>query len=300
MNSLVTTLIICGAAILYSFTAGLLTRNYSHVDRLWSILPGVYVLVWLPEYSNNIRFIIPAIIVILWCIRLSTNFAIKGGYRFSWKKGGFYEEDYRWAVLRKRIPNRFAFELFNLFFISFFQLALVFAITLPLYFYGRITGPIARTEIILYCAHFLLLAGETVADIQQFRYYKMRSSGDYKNDPRVSLGFNTFGLWKYVRHPNYVCEFGQWIIVYFYLHTAGGGWHISGLGALLLVVLFAGSTVMAEGITLSKYSAYRDWKKATPAWLIFMLPFRMKQRKQFKEKYDLSSSPQEEPAGQEI
>lgn len=294
MNSLITTLIIFGAAVLYSFFAGLFTRNYSHVDRLWSILPGVYVLVWLPDYIHNPRFIIPAIIILLWSIRLTTNFALKGGYNFSWKKGGFYEEDYRWAVLRKRIPNRFAFEVFNLFFISFYQLALVFAITLPLYFYGQVTGPITRTELILYCVHFLLLAGETIADIQQFRYYKMRSREEYKSDPRVSLGFNTFGLWKFLRHPNYVCEFGQWIVVYFYLHTAIGGWHLSGLGALLLVILFAGSTAMAEGITSSKYPAYADWKKATPAWFIFMLPFRMKARREFLGKYNVRESSQED------
>jgi steroid 5-alpha reductase family enzyme len=74
-----TTLVILGAAVLYSFFSGLITRNYSHVDRLWSILPGVYVLVWLPQYINNPRYIIPAIIVLLWCIRLTTNFALKGG-----------------------------------------------------------------------------------------------------------------------------------------------------------------------------------------------------------------------------
>ena len=136
MDSLTITIWIFGISVAYSFIAGVITRNYSHVDRLWSILPAVYVLVWLPDYIDNLRFIIPAVLVVLWSIRLTANFAIKGGFRFSWKRG-FYEEDYRWVFLKERITSRPAFELFNLTFISFYQLAQVFAFCLPLYFYGH-------------------------------------------------------------------------------------------------------------------------------------------------------------------
>jgi steroid 5-alpha reductase family enzyme len=47
-----TILVACIAA---AFFAGLLTRNYSHVDRLWSVLPPVYALVWLPGFAGNPR-----------------------------------------------------------------------------------------------------------------------------------------------------------------------------------------------------------------------------------------------------
>lgn len=288
MDSLTITLIILGISIGYSFIAGVITRNYSQVDRLWSVLPAVYVLVWMPDYIDNPRYIIPAILVILWGIRLTTNFAIKGGYKFSWKKG-FYEEDYRWPVLKEKIPNRFLFELFNLFFISFFQLALVFAFTLPLYFYGMITGPITPVEIILYILHALFLLLETIADYQQLSYYKKRSDEAHKENPRIALGFNTFGLWKYSRHPNYVCETSQWVIVYLYLLVVVGYVHLSGLGVLILLLLFVGSTRMAEIITSKKYAAYTDWKKATPPWIPIDIFFRKRARNAFKEKYTLSS-----------
>ncbi len=288
MDSLTISLIIFGASVLYAFIAGLITRNYSQVDRIWSILPGVYVLVWLPDYIDNIRYIIPAIIVILWCIRLSTNFALKGGFNFSLEKG-FYEEDYRWPILKEKIPNRFLFELFNLGFISFYQLGQVFLFTLPLYFYGKVTGPITTVEIVLFTLHALFLLMETVADAQQMRYYNRRYSPEYKDDPRYGLGFNTFGLWKYSRHPNYVFELLQWITVSFYMHVSVGGFHWTGIGAILLVTLFVGSTIFAEKITASKYPAYTDWKKATPPWIPLTLPFRMKQRREFREKYNLSS-----------
>jgi steroid 5-alpha reductase family enzyme len=289
LNSFELTLIILGTAILFSFIAGAITRNYSHVDRLWSILPGVYALVWMSDYYKSPRYLIAAIIVIAWSIRLTTNFALKGGYSFSFKKG-FYGEDYRWEILRQKITNRFLFEIFNLFFISFYQLALVFAITLPLYYYGQVTGPISIYEIALFIIHALLLLTETIADYQQLKYYKMRSDKKYLSDKRVQLGFNTFGLWKYSRHPNYICEIGQWIVVYLYLQVSTGTFHLSALGSILLLLLFIGSTKMAENITTSKYPPYKMWKKATPPWIPFLgAPLRAKNRKAFIKENNLEN-----------
>ena len=288
MDPLTLTLNILGACIAASFFAGLATRNYSHVDRLWSVLPPVYVLVWLPGYLDNPRYLVAAALVVLWGVRLTANFAVKGGYRFSFRRG-FYEEDYRWAVLRERIPNRVLFEIFNLTFISFYQLALVFAFTLPLYFYGKVEGPIGAGEVALFVIHGLLLLVETVADLQQLRYYRRREDPASKENPRIALGFNTFGLWKHSRHPNYAAEIAQWAVVYLYLHVATGRFHWSGIGAGLLALLFVGSTIMAERITASKYPAYADWKKATPPWVPFLdAPLRAARRRAFKERYHLS------------
>ena len=121
------------------------------VDRLWSLLPVVYVLCWLPDYMGNPRYIISGVLVLAWAIRLTVNFAIKGGYAFS-RSSGFTGEDYRWEILREKINNRVLFELFNLLFISAYQLLLIFAFTLPLYFYGKVTGPITAMEILPLCS----------------------------------------------------------------------------------------------------------------------------------------------------
>lgn len=272
MNSLTITLFILVAAVIFCFFGGLITRNYSHVDRLWSVLPPVYVLVWLKDFYNNPRFVIAAVLVVLWGARLTTNFAIKGGYAFSWKKG-FYGEDYRWDVMRGKIPNRFLFELFNLFFISLFQQVLIFFFTLPVYFLGTIVTELSSADFLLFAAHFVLLAVETVADIQQLKYYRQRGDKEFSHDSRIQLGFNTYGLWKYSRHPNYVCEVGQWIVVYFYLHIHMG-WHFAGAGVAVLIALFAGSIALAESITASKYPAYKNWQRMTSPWIpgLFYLP----------------------------
>lgn len=265
MASLQITHYILAISITFVFIAGVITRNYSHVDRLWSVLPAIYVLVWMRDFGSNPRFVIAAVLIILWGMRLTTNFAIKGGYAFTWKKG-FYGEDYRWEVMRKKIPNRFLFELFNLFFISAFQLVLIYMFTLPVYFLGSITGPLTNTDVVLFALHFLFLAGETAADWQQLRYYSKRADESEKGNRRVQLGFNTFGLWKYSRHPNYVCELGQWFVVYFYLHSKTG-WHYTFAGSSILLLLFVGSTILAESITSSKYPEYSNWKKMTAPWI---------------------------------
>ena len=61
---------------------------------------------------------------------------------------------------------------------------------------------------------------------------------------------------------------------------------MSAAGAVLLALLFVGSTIMAERITAGKYPAYKDWLKATSPWVPFLdLPFRLKARRSFFDKY---------------
>ena len=269
---------ITAAAMIWSFVTGLTRRNYSTVDRLWSLLPGIYVIAAFPWLGGSPRLAIGGSLIIAWCVRLTRSFAKKGGYRR--ENGRFTGEDYRWEVMRQRIPGRAAFEVFNLFFISIYQPALIFAFTLPVLIAGASKAPVGAVDMVLFSIHALLLGLEWLADEQQFTYYERRGRVD---EPRMALGFNTFGLWRFSRHPNYVCEMGQWIIVSFYPLAAGLGWHPWGWASVLLVLLFAGSTRLAEGITEGKYPRYGDWKKATPSWLPFTLVFRTKARKEFWE-----------------
>lgn len=280
MNTMIISIAVVCFFTLISFFYGLITKNYSTVDRLWSILPTVYMIIWMKDYLHNPRYIIVFIIVLLWSIRLTTNFALKGGYKFSFKKG-FLEEDYRWPIMKQKIPNRILFELFNLAFISCFQMALIFTFTLPLYYYGRIEGAITGIEICLYAIHLFLLSTEMYADILQLKFYKRRDLEPWKNERRYKLGFNTFGVWKISRHPNYFCEISQWFVVYLYLFVTTQKLHFSGLGALVLLILFMGSTKLAESITSTKYPEYSQWKKITSVHFPVKSFFTIKQRRKF-------------------
>lgn len=156
--------------------------------------------------------------------------------------------------------------------------------TIPLYYYGMVEGQLSGLEIVLFILQFLLLLTETASDLLQFRFYKRKNKLPWSSKKRYQLGFNTFGLWKYSRHPNYVSEWGQWVVVYLYVCSASGSLHWSGIGAVTLIALFAGSTAFTEGITASKYPAYREWQKLVSVWIpMGKTWFRVKEKNRFIE-----------------
>jgi len=81
----------------------LLTHEYSWTDRIWSLAPIGYAWVFAgAAHLRDGRLDVVAILITLWGVRLTFNFARKGGY----SPGG---EDYRWGVLRGRMqPWQFA------------------------------------------------------------------------------------------------------------------------------------------------------------------------------------------------
>ncbi len=136
------------------------------MDRLWSLLPAFYVSFFavLPHLLNaqpwDARLVLMQTLVTLWGIRLTYNFARKGGYQLS-------SEDYRWPVMRKRL-TRVQFELLNVVFIAFYQNLLLLQLTLPAYVAWRARGTPLNSVDFLAAALFLtLLVGEVIADEQQ-------------------------------------------------------------------------------------------------------------------------------------
>lgn len=72
-----------------------INKNYSQVDRLWSILPTLYISNYV-LYAHMVglqteRLDMAAVAFAIWSIRLTFNYWRKGGYQ----KGS---EDYRWYV----------------------------------------------------------------------------------------------------------------------------------------------------------------------------------------------------------
>ena len=82
------------------FLLGELTKNYSQIDKVWSLVP-IFV-VWYFTLSSNFnnRMTIMSILVTIWGLRLTYNFSRRGGYSIYFWKG---EEDYRWKEVRKSL-----------------------------------------------------------------------------------------------------------------------------------------------------------------------------------------------------
>lgn len=71
------------------------------------------------------------------------------------------------------------------------------------------------------------------------------------------------GLWGRSRHPNYFSEQSIWVVLYLFSISAGvatyGVFNWTLIGPMFLILLFIGSSMFTEGITLKKYPAYGDY-----------------------------------------
>ena len=259
--------IIAGCSALFCFTVGELTRNNSQMDKLWSLLPIAYT--WVIAFNGGLatRLVVMACLATVWGARLTFNFARKGAYRLKFWEG---EEDYRWPVLRarKEFQPRWKWMLFDLFFISIYQNALVLMITFPALVLMNVDMPFGWMDFVAAALMLGFIVYETIADEHQwaFQSAKWKMIGEGKKLEELpapyNKGFNTVGLWGVSRHPNYFAEQGTWCA--FYLFSVAGGigifnWSI--IGALLLIVLFLGSSAFAEAISSAKYPEYGNYCK---------------------------------------
>jgi len=255
-------------SIAYSFIVGELSGNNSQVDKLWSILPLVYTWIIAGYGDFSPRLVLMSILVTVWGVRLTANFAMKGA--FSWK---FWagEEDYRWPVLRKKpeFQPRWKWTLFNLFFISGYQLTLILLFTLPILVALQYNDvPLGLLDWIAAFLMLFFIVFETVADIQQWNFQSrkhaiIRSGKPLSGD--LQKGFLDKGLWAYSRHPNYFAEQAIWVCFYLFSISASGEWfNWSIAGCLLLIVLFQGSSQFSEEISAGKYAGYKEYQKRVP------------------------------------
>lgn len=262
MQPLHVTALICVAVAGICWLSSIVTREYSWVDRLWSILPPIYIGV-LAHGSGDARLYLMTALTTLWGARLTFNFARKGGYA----RNG---EDYRWAELRRRM-RPWQYQVFNFFFIAGFQNALLWALALPAWVvWQHRAAPLGLGDAAAAVLFLALLAGETIADQQQWRFQQDKKRRRARGEP-ITQEFLTTGLFRFSRHPNFFCEIAQWWVVYAFGVLAGGGLINLGLiGPLVLTALFHGSARFTEELSLAKYPAYAAYQQRVSR----LLPWR--------------------------
>ncbi len=246
--------------VAFTFTTWLLsviTREYSWVDRMWSLAPPIYAL-WVAGAAGfaDPRLNLMTLLVVAWGARLTFNFARKGGYA----KGG---EDYRWAILQQRM-SPLQYQLFNATFISPFQMGLVFLFTSPLHVawqaQGTALGLLDAAGAVLFLA---LLAIETVSDEQMWAFQQDKKARVARGEV-VDPPFFTRGLYAWSRHPNYFGELGQWWVFPLFAVAASGAWLTwTWAGPFVLTALFMGSIRFTEAISASRYPSYADYQRTT-------------------------------------
>ncbi|KAL8303724.1 hypothetical protein RB597_004869 [Gaeumannomyces tritici] len=267
-------------------------RNYSQIDRFWSLLPTFYIahfnlwarLAGLPSERIDAALAFSAV----WSARLTYNYARKGGYSIG-------SEDYRWYVrfppctvtrylptnpsaqhtrdiIRGNIPA-WAFHVLNATFISFMQSILLFLIAAPVYpvlLAIQFEPGVSSADVAFVAMQLGLVLVEWFADQQQWDYQGVKKryqstakvpAGCGLTQPELDRGFVASGLWAYSRHPNFAVEQTIWIFLYQWSCFATKvlcSW--AAAGPTFLVLLFQGSTWFTESITAGKYPEYRHYQ----------------------------------------
>lgn len=100
---------------------------------------------------------------------------------------------------------------------------------------------------------------------------------EYKKTAKLPTGFNaddlnrgfiTSGLWAYSRHPNFALEQTIWIALYAKsAFTTNTPLFWAAAGALNLVSIFFGSTILTEYITSEKYPEYVEYQRQVAKFL---------------------------------
>lgn len=106
-------------------------------------------------------------------------------------------------------------------------------------------------------------------------YYEARTT--YRNTAKVpkgytredlDRGFNTTGLFRYSRHPNFAAEQSIWVLVYQWSCLASGSlynWTVA--GAISYLILFMSSTIFTESVSAGKYPEYKEYQQQVPMFV---------------------------------
>jgi steroid 5-alpha reductase family enzyme len=253
--SLTHAILACAALSAACWILSVLTHEHSWVDRIWSVAPVGYVayFAWQSEWSP--RLVVMTVLVTAWGVRLTFNYARKGGYA----PGG---EDYRWAELKKRM-SPLAFQVFNVFFVAAFQNALLLALSLPAWAAAHADAPLGLLDGVLGALFLGLLSMETLADEQQWRFQEAKRAALARGET-VEPPFVTTGLFRLSRHPNFFAEQAMWWALALLAVVAGSrAWAAIFAGPIVLVALFFGSTRFTEELSLRKYPSYADYQRRT-------------------------------------
>ncbi|RVX73186.1 hypothetical protein B0A52_02313 [Exophiala mesophila] len=251
-----------------------INRNYSQVDRFWSILPTVFnfhYAVYARAAGIDTKRVDAVLAVsMLWSVRLTYNYYRKGGYNVG-------TEDYRWATVKATIGAPLFFVM-NVVFIAFMQCILLLAVTTPTYVL-LLTGRLASNssssqgwtilDPVPYVFMLALIGISFIADQQQWDFHKAKA--EYQKTAKVPTdysraeldrGFLSSGLWAYSRHPNFTAEQGVWVALYIWSCVASQTlYNWTGVGAFSYLCLFQGSTWLTELLSSQKYPDYKVYQR---------------------------------------
>lgn len=147
------------------------------------------------------------------------------------------------------------------------------AVTTPAYvllLVSRLSPAMETSDLVFSRGLLVVIVLEYFADEQQWAFHQAKAL--YQKTAKVpegwtraqmDRGFNTTGLWKYSRHPNFAAEQTVWVGLYVWGAWASGGqwWNWTIAGMISYMAVFQGSTPITEWISEGKYPEYKVYKQ---------------------------------------
>lgn len=242
------------AATLAVFAASVAFANASLYDPYWSVAPPVIALgwvLWSGAHGSGVRQVVVLLLIAAWAVRLTTNWAL------GWH--GLGQEDWRYVQLRAT-RGRVPWWVVNLGGIQLMPTLVVFAGMVSVWpavaVGGRRFGALDVLATVVTGAAVLL---EGTADVQMRRF-----AADPANRGKVC----ETGLWRHLRHPNYLGEIGFWWGLWLFALAASPRWWPAVAGPLVMVVLFVAASVpLMDKRSLARRPGYAQYMRRVPALL---------------------------------
>lgn len=238
------------AATLFIWVMSLILRNASVYDPYWSLQPVVILgLLIFSRKLTDAGSLLLYFVVLFWGLRLTGNWAVTFP--------GLHAQDWRYDQLKQQ-SGRF-FPLVNLFGIQLMPTLIVYACTLPGFYFLLNGGGFNGITLVGISISLIGAALELTADAQMLVF--RRQSPDRSRLLRT-------GLWKYSRHPNYLGEIMMWWGVFIVsMSTLPEKW-LLGTGAVVNTLLFLFISIpLAERHLASYKTGYAEYKAQTRALL---------------------------------
>lgn len=226
-------------------------NNASLYDPYWSIIPFGMLLYWINIFgleNLSLKVVLAIITVTFWSWRLTLNWIRR------WK--GLEDEDWRYVDLKEKSGKWYL--MVSFIGIHIFPTLVVFVAAIPLYYifmYGSEINWVNWAGFIISIGGTLI---EMVADNQLHRF-KVK-----ENNP-IAVMRN--GIWRKMRHPNYLGEILFWVGLALMAYTPYTTYSIfSGVIVMIALFLFI-SIPMIERRLLKSKPGYDIYMKST--WPLF-------------------------------
>ncbi len=235
-------------ATIFVWLFSVLFKNSSVYDPYWSVAPMVMITAYAFEQGAHVTSVSLLLLVIwFWGLRLTGNWA------FTFKD--LKTQDWRYDKYKNQFPS--IWQLVNFFGIHFMPTLVVFLAMIPAFYLVRLNTQANVFTYLTAILAMLAVAMQAVADRQSRRFRRT-------NPGKVC----TIGLWKYMRHPNYLGEIMLWWLVYFMLISLDITYWWTFIGALANTLMFVFISIpLMEQRQMVQKPAYRDYVNSTPKLL---------------------------------